>query len=52
MKPFNRVTKDDLAFFESVMPNRVFSGEAISTDYDHDEMTEYGHFLPEVCCKH
>ena len=48
MKPFNRVTKGDLAFFESVMPNRVFSGEAISTDYDHDEMTEYGHFLPEA----
>ena len=48
MKPFSKVTKDDLAFFESVMPNRVFSGEMISTDYDHDEMTEYGHFLPEA----
>ena len=30
------------------MPGRVFWGEAISTDYDHDEMTEYGHYMPEA----
>ncbi|MDD3335715.1 MAG: FAD-binding oxidoreductase [Eubacteriales bacterium] len=48
MKPFAKVTKDDLAFFENILPGRVFSGEAISTDYDHDEMTEYGHYLPEA----
>ena len=48
MKPFNKVTKQDLAFFETLLPGRVFSGEAISTDYDHDEMTEYGHFLPDA----
>ena len=38
----------DLAFFESILPGRVFSGEAISTDYDHDEMTIYGHYAPEA----
>ncbi len=48
MKTFNRVTQKDLAYFNALMPGRVFSGEAISTDYDHDEMTEYGHFMPEA----
>ncbi len=48
MKTFNRVTEKDLAFFSQLAPGRVFSGEAISTDYDHDEMTEYGHFMPEA----
>ena len=42
------LTTSDLAFFESVMPDRVFSGQAILADYDHDEMTEYGHFRPEA----
>ena len=48
MKTFNRVTEADLSFFRGLMPGRVFSGADISTDYDHDEMTEYGHFLPEA----
>ena len=45
---FNHVTEADLKFFEELLPGRVFSGEAISTDYDHDEMTIYGHYMPEV----
>ena len=45
---FNRVTEADLKYFSDLMPGRVFSGEAISTDYDHDEMTIYGHYMPEV----
>ncbi len=48
MRTFHTVDENDIAFFESVMPGRVFSGEAVSTDYDHDEMTEYGHFMPEA----
>lgn len=48
MKPFKTIDCTDLAFFESVMPGRVFSGEAISADYTHDEMTEYGHFSPDA----
>ena len=35
MKPFKTVDSNDLAFFESVMPGRVFAGEDISPDYDH-----------------
>ena len=45
---FNPVTQADLAFFRDLLPGRVFSGADISSDYDHDEMTEYGHFLPEA----
>ena len=48
MKPFEKVNEADLAFFESVMPGRVYSAQAISTDYDHDEMTIYGYYLPEA----
>lgn len=48
MKQFSRVTEQDLRYFRQLMPGRVFDGEAISTDYDHDEMTEYGHFMPEA----
>ena len=47
-KSFHRVTEADLARFREIMPGRVFSGEEISTDYDHDEMTEYGHYMPEA----
>ena len=48
MKPFHHLTEADLAWFRELLPGRVFSGEEISSDYDHDEMTEYGHFMPEA----
>ena len=48
MGSFHPVQEEDLLFFRELMPGRVFAGEEISTDYDHDEMTEYGHFLPEA----
>ncbi len=48
MKPFKTIDPQDLSFFETLMPGRVFFGEAISEDYDHDEMTEYGHFMPDA----
>ena len=48
MSKYHRVSAEDLAFFERTAPGRVFSGETISADYDHDEMTEYGHFMPEA----
>ncbi len=48
MKPFKQIDAADLAYFEALLPGRVFSGDTISEDYDHDEMTEYGHFLPDV----
>ena len=45
---FNSVTAADIAYFSQLLPGRVFTGEDISTDYDHDEMTIYGHFMPEA----
>ena len=48
MQEYNHVNETDLAFFRQLMPGRVFAGVEISTDYDHDEMTEYGHFGPEA----
>ncbi|MDD3213964.1 MAG: FAD-binding oxidoreductase [Eubacteriales bacterium] len=48
MKPFKPVDAKDIAYLEELLPGRVFTGEAISVDYDHDEMTEYGHFRPDA----
>ena len=48
MKQFKPVDAKDLQFFESILPGRVMHGDAISTDYDHDEMTEYGHFKADA----
>ncbi len=48
MKTYHRVTEQDLAVFRGLLPGRVFAGEEISPDYDHDEMTEYGHYMPEA----
>ena len=48
MSNFRSLTPSDLEFFRCLMPGRVFAGEEISTDYDHDEMTEYGHAMPEA----
>ncbi len=45
---FNPVTQADLAYLNELLPGRVFTGDAISTDYDHDEMTIYGHYLPDA----
>lgn len=45
---FNHVTEADLKYFRELLPGRVFGGEEISTDYDHDEMTIYGHYMPEA----
>ena len=42
------MTGEDLAFFESILPGRVFSGGNVSSDYEHDEMTIYGLYAPEA----
>ncbi len=48
MKQFKKVDAKDLQYFEALMPGRVMHGDGISTDYDHDEMTEYGHFKADA----
>lgn len=49
MNCFSKVTPDDLYELQRICtPERVFSGEAISEDYSHDEMPLYGRHMPEV----
>lgn len=49
MKPFKKVDRQDIAAFVKIMDaERVLFGDAIREDYDHDEMTEYGHFMPDA----
>lgn len=46
---YKQVTAADIAVLETTCsPERVFHGEAINDDYTHDEMIEYGKFLPDV----
>lgn len=47
--PYKKVDDKDLEFLRQVTEAaRVFTGPAINEDYTHDEMPEYGKFLPEV----
>lgn len=46
---YKGVDEKDLIFLRRVTDeSRVFTGQAINDDYTHDEMTEYGKFMPEV----
>lgn len=48
MTEFKRVEPDDIRIFETIMPGRVLYGESMAEDYSHDEMTEYGRFMPDA----
>ena len=48
MTQFHVPNESDLSYFRTLLPGRVFAGEDISTDYTHDEMTEYGAFRPDA----
>jgi glycolate oxidase len=48
MITYKPVGKEDAVYFESLMPGRVFFKGAVSEDYGHDEMTEYGSRVPEI----
>ncbi|MBO7358921.1 MAG: FAD-binding protein [Clostridia bacterium] len=48
MNGYNTVTWEDIEYFLSFMPGRVFTAEDALADYTHDEMTEYGRFTPEA----
>ena len=48
MNGYNTVTREDIEYFRSFMPGRVFTAEDALSDYTHDEMTEYGRFAPEA----
>jgi len=47
--PYKKVTEQDInALMEICSPERVYTGDRISEDYAHDEMIEYGQYMPEV----
>ncbi len=48
MNAFKPIDEMDMAFFYELMPGRVYGGSGINEDYSHDEMLEYGCFMPEV----
>lgn len=46
---YNKVSEQTIAFLKQVTaPERVFVGAEINDDFTHDEMQEYGKFLPEL----
>ena len=47
--PYKKMDEKDFAYIRSVTdPQRVWTGEAIASEYYHDEMPEYGVFPPEL----
>ena len=47
--PYKKMTQEDFdAIQEMTDPDRVWTGEEIAPEYYHDEMPEYGIFLPEL----
>ena len=48
MKRFHKIGQKDIAYFEGLLHGRALAGERIPEDYGHDEMTEYGRFMPDV----
>ncbi|QNO13832.1 FAD-binding protein [Alkalicella caledoniensis] len=46
---YQKVTQKDIDFLISITAaDRVYSGDQINDDFTHDEMQEYGKFMPEV----
>lgn len=46
---YNKVTEQSVAYLKlATAPDRVYVGAEINADFTHDEMQEYGKFLPEV----
>ena len=47
--PYKKMDEKDFAYIRSVTdPQRVWTGDAIASEYYHDEMPEYGVFPPEL----
>jgi glycolate oxidase len=47
--PYNKITDCDIAALEKICGSqRVFVSDKINADYSHDEMVEYGVYMPEV----
>lgn len=46
---YKKITGEDISFFQGVCsPERIFTGKDINDDFTHDEMPEYGKYMPEA----
>jgi glycolate oxidase len=46
---YKKVCNDDIEFLKSICSEeRVYTGDDINEDFSHDEMIEYGKFMPDV----
>lgn len=46
---YKKVAQEDIEALKGICPpERVYAGEEINEDFSHDEMVEYGKFMPEV----
>lgn len=47
--PYNKLTEAGITYLRSVTdPDRVFERDQIKEEYTHDEMPEYGTFMPDL----
>ncbi|HHU48236.1 MAG: FAD-binding oxidoreductase [Caldicoprobacterales bacterium] len=46
---YKKLTKDDISYFKDICsPERVYTGDQINEDFTHDEMVEYGKYIPDA----
>ncbi|MGE4283477.1 MAG: FAD-binding oxidoreductase [Clostridia bacterium] len=46
---YKKITIQDIEFLKGICsPHRVYYGEEINEDFTHDEMVEYGKYMPEI----
>lgn len=45
---YNKLTPELIEQLRAIAPGRVFTGDEINQDYEHDEMPIYGKFKPDV----
>lgn len=46
---YKKLDEEDISFLKSISsPKRIYTAGEINDDYTHDEMPEYGKFMPEV----
>ena len=49
---YKKLTQEDISYLRTICPpENVITGNTISEDYAHDEMPEYGQYLPEAVVK-
>lgn len=45
---YRKITEADVRELQNLCPDRIYVGEEIHDDFSHDEMVEYGKYIPDV----